>query len=149
MYDDYGMQSGGGVSESDVTSGFTYLIVIAVWLYFSYMQYRMAHKTGQANIAWWAFVPILNTLLLIQMAEKPMWWLLLLLVPFVNIIAFFALWIQAARNCGQSAIWGFLVMIPLLNILALFVLAYSSRPIVYPETPPPSQRKPQTPQRIG
>ncbi len=149
MYDDYAIQSGDGFSGSDMTSGFTYLIVIAVWVYFAYMHYRMAHKTGQADTAWWAFVPFLNTVLLIRMAEKPIWWFLLLLIPFVNIIAFFALWMQAARNCGQSAVWGFLVMIPLLNVLAVFVLAYGTRPIMYPETPPPPRRKPHTPQRTG
>jgi len=129
---------------------FGWIVIAALYLYFSFMHYKIAQKTGQADNAWWAFVPILNTVLLIQMAEKPMWWFLLLLVPIVNVFAFFALWMSVAKQCGQSPVWGFFVLIPLINFVAVFVLAFNSRPYEYPEAPtaPPSQQ-PRTPQQVG
>ena len=138
-----------GNTSNAIISAYSYIVAIAIFVYVSFMQYRIAHKTGQADTAWWAFVPILNTFLLIRMSGKPTMWFLLLLVPLVNVVTFFVLWINVAKNCYQSPVWGFLVMIPLLNMVALFVLAYSSRPFTYPETPTELPSKPRTPQRIG
>ena len=124
MYEDfaYSTEPSGGAM---MLGAFGWFVLLAIGIYFAYMMYRIAAvRTGNADIAWWAFIPILNTILLIKMADKPMWWFFLLLVPFVNIIAFFALWISVAQNCGQSPIWGFLVLIPFINLVAIFVLAY-------------------------
>jgi hypothetical protein len=140
MYEDYayGTTSGGG---DMVFGAFAWFVVIALYLYFSFMQYRIAsNKTGNADVAWWAFIPILNTILLIKMAEKPMWWFFLLLVPFVNIFAWFALWMSVAKNCGQSQVWGFLVLIPLINFVAIFILAYGGKTTY--ETPPEEKKHP-------
>ena len=130
---------------------FGILVLLAVYLYFSYCQYRMSSKCGYGEYGWWAFIPIMNTILLIKMAEKPMWWILLILVPVVNLFVFFALWMAVAKNCGQSPFWGFLMPIPFLNFIAAFVLAFNSPPSHYPPqsapTAPPSQ--PREPQKVG
>ena len=142
----------------------TYLIVIllAMGFLFALLQYKAAHRTGNADIAWWAFIPIMNTLLLIQMAEKPMSWIIWLIIPGVNIFAFFALWMQAARNAGVSAFWGFLVPLFPLSLVGLFVMATATRPYTYPdfmETAGPSRPqgpkgpggppRPRSPQSVG
>lgn len=126
---------------------FGWLIVLAIYFYFAFTQYKIAQKTGIGDSAWWAFIPILNTILLIKMAHKPLWWFLLLLIPGVNLIAFFILWIAAAKNCGQSPVWGFLVMIPVLNVIAMSVLAFTGKPSRFPAKP--SQPKPRKPQPVG
>lgn len=134
-------------------SAYSWLLMIVYIVYFMFMQYKIAHRTGQSDTAWWAFVPILNTLLLIQMAGKSWKWFWLLLIPIVNAITFFILRINVARNCGQSGFWGFLVMFPLVNVIPLFVLAMSSRPYVYPEfmdeTPPGPSTPPRRPEQVG
>jgi magnesium-transporting ATPase (P-type) len=154
MYENYtAYDPNPGVTGDTVMGAYAWVVAIAYLLYFMFMQYKMAHRTGQADIAWWAFIPILNTLLLIQMAGKALRFFWLLLIPFVNVIGFFILWINAARNCGQSGFWGFLVMFPLLNIIPLFVLAMSSPPYVYPdfmdETGPGPHQRPRSPQQVG
>ena len=80
MYESYGYASGGGATDTFLAA-YSWLILIAAWAYFGFMMYKVAHKTGNYPIAWWAFVPILNTILLIKMAAKPLWWFWLLLVP--------------------------------------------------------------------
>ncbi len=148
MYEDYAVYdpaSAAGTTGDTIIGAYGWLVTIAYFLYVMVMQYKIAHRTGQADTAWWAFIPILNSILLIYMAGKPLKWFWLLLIPFVNLIAFFALWINVARNCGQSGFWGFSAMIPLVNLIALFVLAMSSRPYSYPEcmdeTGPGSQNR--------
>ena len=130
-------------------------IVLLLGLYHAFMQYKIAQLTGPASKAWWAFIPIMNTLLLIKMAYKPMHWFVYLLIPGVNIVMFFILWYQAAENSGKSGVWGILAMLPPLSMIALFVLAFGNRPYVYPDmwTPDaPSQQpptQPRTPQSVG
>ena len=150
MYDDYAAydpSANPGMTGDMVIGTYGWIITLAYFGLFMFLQYKIAHRTGHADTAWWAFVPILNTLLLIGMAGKPIKWFWLLMIPFVNFFAFFALWISVARNCGQSGVWGFFCMFPLINILPMFVLAMSTRPYSYPnfsdETSPPRPRKPE------
>ena len=135
MYEDisYGTASSSGGA---IMGAFMWFVLIALYVYFSYMHYRIAaNKTGNGDIAWWAFVPILNTVLLIKMAEKPMWWFLLLFIPIANWIVFIVMWMKVAEICGQSQVWGFLVTIPLLNFIAMFVLAFGGK-ITYEDEQP-------------
>lgn len=130
---------------STVLSIYGFILLLIFGFYFAFMQYRIAHRTGPSADAWWAFVPVMNTLLLIRMAGKPMHWILYLLIPVANLFFFFALWIQVARNAGVSGVWGFLVLIPGINLLAVFIMAYSTQPYVYKDyddTPPPSRPRP-------
>lgn len=141
--------SGGSMTGDAVMSGYAIAVAVAAWLFFSFMQYRIAaNKTGNADIAWWAFIPVANTFLLIAMAGQRWSFFLLLLVPFVNIIAFFYLWVKVADNCYQSKFWGAMVMFPFINVVAMIVLAYGSRPYRYPGDSDGPQRKRPTPERV-
>ncbi len=127
-----------------VLGTFGWFVIFAIYFYFAFMHYKMAQKSSQCDSAWWAFVPILNTVLLIKMAEKPMHWFLFLFIPVVNIFCFFSLWMNAAKKIGQSPVWGFLALIPFINFVAMFVLAFGSTqtyssPSSSPMTGPPSK----------
>jgi len=120
-----------------------WLGILAVWFYVGFAQYKIAKQIGH-NSAWWSFVPILNVIQLIQLADKPLWWIFTLLIPFVNIIAFAWLWMETAKNCGKSPLLGFLVIIPFINLIAIGILGFSSgsRPVG-----PDSYSKPPTYER--
>lgn len=104
------------------------LVFAGAYFYFAYCVVKMAYKLDHDKIAWWGWVPIMNTLLLVKMANKPSWWFFLMLVPIVNLFVFFKLWMDIAKALGQSAIWGFLVMIPVIQLVALGILAFSGGP---------------------
>ncbi|MFQ5453716.1 MAG: DUF5684 domain-containing protein [Candidatus Zixiibacteriota bacterium] len=124
-----------------------WLVMIAIYLYFAFMQYKIAQNCSCKDNAWWSFIPIMNTVLLVKMSGKPMWWFLMLLVPMVNIIAFFVLWVAVAKNCGQSAVWGVMTMIPPISFVAFYILAYKNKPLSYP-TGPYQYTQPRTPQQV-
>lgn len=155
MYDDYPVQQAAEGFQMNQT-GET-VIGLYLWIMFfiffgvmALLQYRVAHKTGNSDTAWWAFIPILNTILLIQMARKPMWWVVLLMIPVVNMVVFFILWIQTAKNAGSSAFWGFLCMFPLINLVALFMIAHGSHAYTYPDfMDDPGPPRPKQPSRVG
>jgi hypothetical protein len=128
---------------------YAWLACIGGYLLFAFLHYKMAFKTGNDENAWWAFVPIMNTLLLVKMAAKPMWWFWLLLIPVANVVAFFSMWISAAQRAGRSGVWGFLVMIPVANLVAMIVLAFGERQYAYSQPPTRSQAGPQEGRRAG
>ncbi len=123
-----------------------WLIILAAYLYFTYAQFKIAQKTGHSGNAWWAFIPILNTILLIKMAGRPMWWFFLCLIPIVNVIVFVVMWINVAKACNQSPVWGFLTILPFINFISIGVLAFSGpkSPQQFPTKPVPRQ-----PERVG
>ncbi len=102
-----------------------FLIVLAVYFYFAFTQYKIAQRVGCADKAWWSYVPVLNTFLLIQMAGKEWTWFLFCLIPVANVIVFAILWMEVAKASGNSSIWGVLVLIPFLNFVAMGVMAFA------------------------
>ena len=119
-----------------------WLIILAAYLYFAYAQFKIAQKTGHSGNAWWAFIPILNTVLLTQMAGRPMYWFFFCLIPFINIIIFAVLWIDVAKACSQPPVWGFLTILPFINFVSIGVLAFSgpTRPSHFPPEKPVSRQ---------
>ena len=105
-----------------------WLLLVGLYLLFSYLFYRIAKNAGQEDSAWWAFVPILSFFLMIKAAGRPLWWFVLCLIPIVNIVVLCILWIDIAKHCGQAGFWGFLMIIPIANLIATLVLAFSTPP---------------------
>ena len=91
----------------------TVLIVAALWTVFS--------KAGQPG--WAALIPIYNAIVLLKIAGKPMWWILLFLIPFVNIVIGFLVAIGIAKNFGKGA--GFGIGLALLGFIFYPILAWS------------------------
>jgi hypothetical protein len=78
----------------------------------------------KAGLPGWAcLIPIYNVIVLLQLAGKPLWWFLLLLIPFVNIIILFMIYIAIAQNFGKGV--GFGVGLVFLSFIFFPILAFS------------------------
>jgi len=66
--------------------------------------YKAFEKAGLIGIA--CIVPIWNIICLVQLAGKPIWWILLLFIPIVSIIVAIVISISTAENYGKSALFG-------------------------------------------
>jgi hypothetical protein len=75
---------------------------------------------------WQAFVPIWNTIVLIKVSGKPLWWIVLLLIPIVNIVVLVLIYHGLSTSFGHGA--GFTVGLVFLSIIFLYVLGYDSNP---------------------
>src|SRR5215467_11145227 len=93
---------------------FAILMIAALWKIFS--------KAGQPG--WAAIVPIVNTYFTIKVAGRPWWWLILMLVPFVNFIVWIILCIDLAKSFGKGA--GFGIGLLLLPIVFFPILGFGS-----------------------
>ena len=51
---------------------------------------------------WAAIIPIYNLVVLLEITDKELWWLLLFFIPFVNIYAAWKIWSGLAEKFGQD-----------------------------------------------
>ena len=102
------------------------LIGILVYLFSAYCLYVIAIKTNTKN-EWFAFIPILNLYLILKIAKRPGWWLILFFIPFLNIIIWVIAFMDIAKAVNKPDWLGILMVIPLVNILVLIYLAFSEK----------------------
>lgn len=97
-----------------IAIGMYVLQIIAMWKIFT-----KANKPGWASI-----VPIYNIYTLLQIAEVPTWYLLLLIIPVANIYATFKMYIELAHKFRKDT--GFGIGLVLLNPVFILILAFGS-----------------------
>ncbi|HVK39486.1 MAG TPA: DUF5684 domain-containing protein [Candidatus Kapabacteria bacterium] len=98
------------------------LFGLAAHIFFGYCFKRIAEKAGETDTGiWW--IPIVNYLLVLRAANKPGWWLVLLLIPFVNFIVLFIVWIEVSNRLGKGTGWGVVAVI--FSIVGVPYLAFS------------------------
>jgi len=101
---------------------FFILFFVAIWALIAVCLMKIAQKTNTDN-AWWAWIPILNIILMLNIARKPVWWIILFLIPLVNIVISILVWIGIAEARGKGAIWG--IITAFIPIIGLPYLAFS------------------------
>jgi len=95
------------------------LIVSVVLIIANWKIYEKAGKPG-----WAAIIPIYNVIVLLEIVGKPVWWIILFLIPCVNII--FAIWTTnlLSKSFGQSE--GFTVGLVLLPYIFYPILGFGN-----------------------
>jgi hypothetical protein len=98
------------------TSAFAAAVLFAVLLMIAAL-WRIFEKAGKPG--WAAIVPIYNFMVMLKIARKPAWWLILLLIPIVNIVALLVLLAALARNFGKGPAFalGLLLLPPIFGPL--------------------------------
>ena len=100
--------------SSTVLLAITVILIASMWKTFT--------KAGQPG--WAAIIPIYNAVVLFRIAGKPAWWVFLLLVPLINVVILFMVYISLAKNFGKGA--GFGVGLVLLTFIFFPILAFGS-----------------------
>ncbi len=88
------------------------LMIASMWVIFT--------KAGQPG--WAAIIPIYNIIVLLQIVGRPLWWFLLMLIPFVNFIVGILVVIDLAKSFGQSV--GYAIGVLLLPFIFMPMLAF-------------------------
>jgi hypothetical protein len=101
-------------------------VAAGLYLYGSLCLYLIATKLN-VPAAWTAWIPLLQIWAFLGSAGKPLWWVLLFFIPFVNALVGVYLWMCIAENLGMSKVFGLLMLIPVVNLVFLGVLAFSSK----------------------
>ena len=104
---------GGGVLVMIIQLVIGLVTLIAMW-----KVYVKAGKPG-----WAVIIPFYNAYVFLKIAGKPGWWLILLLVPVLNIIFGIIALVAFAQNFGKGA--GFVVGLIFLPFIFYPILAFS------------------------
>lgn len=103
----------------------TFLAIAALfYIYNSLCLQKIANKTN-TPFGWLAWVPILNIFLMLMIANKSFWWIILLLIPIVNLVCIIVIWMEIAKMRNKPAWLGLLMMLPVSNFLIIGYLAFS------------------------
>jgi hypothetical protein len=90
------------------------LLIVAMWKVFT--------KAGQPG--WASIIPIYNLYIWCKIVGRPWWWILLMLIPFVNFIVCIILCIDLAKSFGKGV--GFGIGLALLGIIFFPILGFGS-----------------------
>src|ERR1700694_740307 len=84
--------AGMGIGMAVVWLAIVVLMIAALW--------KVFEKAGEPG--WAAIVTIYNFYILLKIAGRPGWWLLLYLIPFVNFIISIIVSIDVAKRFGKG-----------------------------------------------
>ena len=109
-------------SSSGAGTGVLVVIYVAVAVLMIAALWKVFTKSGQQG--WPAIIPILNTLVILKVVHRPIWWIVLLLIPCVNIVVWIILLIDLAKAFGKGG--GFAVGLILLGPIFMLILGFGS-----------------------
>ncbi len=99
-FQEYGGGDGTGAIAGVVGMGL-FLIWLAVALLMLVAAWKVFAKAGEPG--WAAIVPIYNLVVLLKIVDKPLWWFILFLIPFVNFVAAILVTLALADKFGKGA----------------------------------------------
>ncbi|HEX5489930.1 MAG TPA: DUF5684 domain-containing protein [Candidatus Udaeobacter sp.] len=94
--------------------GVMILMIAACW--------KIYTKAGQPG--WACIIPIYNLYIWCKIVGRPAWWIILMLIPFVNFIVGIVLCIDLAKSFGKGV--GFGIGLLLLGIIFFPILGFGS-----------------------
>lgn len=93
-----------------ITQWLLFFLLIQVIHFFG--TWRLYVKAGRK--IWEAAIPIYNAIVLMQIINRPKWWVILLFLPVVNLFMFPIIWVETIRSFGRNSnLDTFLVIITL------------------------------------
>jgi len=90
------------------------ILVIPYWVIFT--------KAGREG--WPALIPIYSTYILLKVIGRPGWWLLLFLIPLVNVVIYIIMMNDLSKSFGHGV--GFTLGLLFLSIIFVYILAFGS-----------------------
>ena len=100
MQSDSGTSTAGNAAAAGI-AGAMGLVWLAVLVLIIAALWKIFVKAGEPG--WAAIVPIYNLVVMLKIVGRPVWWIVLLLIPFVNLIVAFILAFDMAKVFGKGA----------------------------------------------
>ena len=64
--------------------------------------WKLYVKAGRK--AWEAAIPVYNAIVLMQIINRPKWWVILLFIPIINLLMFPVIWVETIRSFGKNSL---------------------------------------------
>ena len=99
--------------------GLDLVIFVVATLVIGYPIYVLGQRANHAS-PWFAFIPILNLIILVQLADLEMFWVLLCFIPFVG----FYPWYKIAEKQGKNGLVVLGFLIPCVGFLTPYYIVF-------------------------
>lgn len=103
-------QEGGDAAAGagGVVFGIIQLAIFIAFIAGMWTTFAKARKPG-----WAAIIPIYNIIVMLEIAGRPIWWVILFLIPCVNLVVAIILYIDIAKSFGKGVGFGIgLILVP-------------------------------------
>jgi hypothetical protein len=98
------------------------LVYLAVLVFVIAGLWKTFTKAGQPG--WACIIPIYNIYIMMKIAGRPGWWLLLMLIPIVSLVVGIIVCLDIAKSFGKGA--GFGIGLALLGFIFFPILGFGS-----------------------
>ena len=107
-----------GVDQGASVVSIVIALIVAVVLIVAW--WKIFTKAGKPG--WAALIPIYNVIVMLQVVGRPVWWIILFLIPVVNFIVEIIVILDLAKSFGKGT--GFGIGLILLNPIFALILAF-------------------------
>ncbi len=84
----------------DATQWITFILIVQVIHFLG--TWKLYVKAGRK--AWEAAIPVYNAIVLMQIINRPKWWVILLFIPIINLLMFPVIWVETIRSFGKHSL---------------------------------------------
>lgn len=96
------------------------IIYLAILIFIIVSFWKVFEKAGKPG--WAAIIPIYNIIVLLEIVGKPAWWVVLMLIPFVNLIVAIIVTNLLSKSFGKGV--GFTIGLLLLSFIFYPILGF-------------------------
>ena len=109
-------------TEGQPPSPIAIIIGLLIALFLIVAMWKVFTKAGQPG--WASIIPIYNIYIWCKIVGRPAWWIILMLIPFVNFIIGIILCIDLAKSFGKGV--GFGLGLAFLGVIFFPILGFGS-----------------------
>jgi hypothetical protein len=103
-------------------SVFGLLVGLAIAAFYIYVVWKIFEKAGKPG--WAAIIPIYNVVVVLEIVGRPIWWVVLFLIPLVSFVISIIVAIDVSKSFGHGPLYGF--GLAFLGFIFLPILAFGS-----------------------
>lgn len=107
------------------------ILYVAIVIFMIASLWKIFTKAGQPG--WACIVPIYNLVVLLKIVNKPIWWIILMLIPIVNIVVLIIVIHALSKAFGKGV--GFTIGLLLLGFIFYPILGFGDATYTAPTTP--------------
>jgi hypothetical protein len=99
-------------------------VLVVLYFFYCFILKRICEKCG-TEPGWLVWIPLFNTIRILQAGGLSGWWFLLFFVPIADVVIALYMWIKVCQARGKTAWLVLLLFIPVINLLFIPYLAFS------------------------
>jgi len=96
-----------------------FLFFLAIQVIHFFGTWKLYVKAGRKS--WEAIIPIYNAIVLMQIINRPKWWVILLFIPIINLLMFPVIWVETIRSFGKNSTKDSILVIATLGLYIYYM----------------------------